>query len=211
MSIKDEIGSVFGRLTVTGAAPSESGKAAWLCKCSCGGVHITTGDALRSGKTKSCGCYRDSGDFIRKHGHGSYIRGVSPTYKSWQEMRARCSNPTHISYPNYGGRGITFDASWNRFERFLSDMGPRPEGLSLDRRNNDKGYSRDNCKWSDRFEQNSNRRNVHQIEYLGRTQSLAVWCRELNVPYARTYARYISKDEEFAAAIGPKRKPGIQT
>ncbi len=210
MSIKDETGNVYGQLQVLSQAVSVDGKAAWFCKCTCGAVHVATGDALRTGKVKSCGCYRRSGEFKKTHGHGSAKRGVSPTYKSWQEMRARCSNPQHTSYPNYGGRGISVDSRWQQFEQFLQDMGVRPEGMSLDRCNNERGYSKDNCKWSDRYEQNSNRRNVQMVEHLGKTQSLAAWCRELHIPYPRTYARYVTKQESFESAIAPKRKPGIQ-
>lgn len=199
--VKDETGSVFGRLTVVYQLESQKGKAVWYCRCVCGCVCFPTGDALRSGKTQSCGCYRASGDYTRKHGHGSYTKGVSRTYKSWQEMRARCSNPKHISYPNYGGRGIVYDPAWDRFEQFLSDMGERPANTSIDRVDGDLGYSRMNCRWSTRQVQNAHRRNVEQIEHLGRSQSLAEWCRELGLPYPRTYHRLKVQGKPFTAAI----------
>jgi hypothetical protein len=211
MSVKNEIGMTYGRLRVLSRATSVGDKAAWFCKCSCGAVHVTTGDALRTGKVKSCGCYRMSGEAVRTHGQGSALRGVTPTYRSWQEMKARCTKPSHISYPNYGGRGISFISEWARFDRFFADMGTRPDNMSLDRRDNELGYSKENCKWSGRIEQNSNRRSVRLIEHLGKTQSLAAWCRELNVPYPRTYSRFVIKQEPFEAAIMPKRKPGIQS
>lgn len=210
MPVKDEAGNTYGRLRVLSRAISFDDKAAWLCKCSCGGVHIASGDALRTGKVKSCGCYRMSGEAVKTHGQGSYSRGVSRTYKSWQEMKSRCNNPRHISYPNYGGRGISFPPEWGKFEQFFADMGPRPLGTSLDRCDNQLGYSKDNCKWSGRIEQNSNRRNVQLIEYLGKNQNLAAWCRELGLPYARTYNRFVNKQESFELAITPKRKPGTQ-
>lgn len=210
MSVKDETGKIYGRLQVLSQAANLADKAAWYCKCSCGAIHITSGDALRTGKVKSCGCYRRSGDHTRAHGHGSALCGVTPTYKSWQEMKARCTKPSHISYPNYGGRGISFVPEWTRFEQFLADMGTRPDNMSLDRRDNELGYSKENCKWSGRVEQNSNRRSVQLIEHLGKTQSLAAWCRELGVPYPRTYNRFVIKQEPFEIAITPKRKPGIQ-
>lgn len=210
MAVKDETGKTYGRLQVVSRAVSFDDKATWLCKCSCGSDHITSGDSLRTGKVKSCGCYRKSGEAVKTHGQGSYLRGVSPTYKSWQEMKARCSNPKHISYPNYGGRGISFAPEWAEFEKFFADMGPRPSGTSLDRCDVQLGYSKDNCKWSGRVEQNNNRRNVQLIEHLGKSQSLAMWCRELHLPYARTYNRFVSKQEPFEQAITPKRKPGIQ-
>jgi hypothetical protein len=199
--VKNETGAVFGRLTVKCQMPSQGGKASWLCRCTCGGCVITTGDALRTGKVKSCGCLRASGDHTRQHGHGSYAKGVSKTYKSWQEMRARCTNPKHVSYPNYGGRGIGCDPAWDSFDQFLADMGERPKGLSLDRKDGELGYSASNCQWSTRAVQNNNRRNVKLIEHLGRSQSLAEWCRELNIPYSRTYVRMNTQGRSFESAI----------
>lgn len=211
MTTKNEVGAVFGRLTVTCQLPSQNRKAVWLCSCSCGGTHITTGDSLRTGKVKSCGCYRVSGDYVRRHGHASFAKGVTRTYKSWSEMRARCTRVSHVSYTNYGARGIGYDSSWESFEQFLADMGERPAGTSLDRKDGELGYSKNNCQWSTRQIQNSNRRNVHQITHKGKTQSLAEWCRELELPYPRTYCRYVTNQQSFLEAIAPKRKPGMRS
>lgn len=83
----------------------------------------------------------------------------SPTYKSWQMMKVRCYDHKHISYPNYGGRGIKVDQRWlQSFEHFLNDMGERPNGTSLDRIDSDKGYYKSNCRWSTRREQALNKR-----------------------------------------------------
>lgn len=92
--------------------------------------------------------------------HGHATKGAqSPTYKSWQAMFQRCCNELNPDYPNYGGRGIRIeDPRWRFFENFLSDMGARPEGKTLGRRDNEKGYSKDNCCWETREEQNSNQR-----------------------------------------------------
>ena len=210
MPVKDEVGKKYGRLQVISRAISFNGKATWFCSCSCGGVHIASGDSLRTGKVKSCGCYRMSGEAVKTHGQGACSRGVSPTYKSWQEMKGRCDNPRHTSYSNYGGRGITYVPEWSKFEQFFADMGARPPGMSLDRIDNLLGYSKDNCKWSDRVEQNNNRRNVQLIEYRGQRRSLTEWCRELDIPYPRTRRRFVEKRESFESAIMPRRKPGIQ-
>ena len=173
MPIKNELWNVFSHLTVIAAAPTCNGKAAWTCQCSCGTLCTVTGDGLRQGKTKSCGCFRRTGVSSRTHGHASYAKGVSRTYKSWQEMRARCNNPSHISFKNYGARGITYPAAWDKFEAFLADVGERPPKTSLDRIKNHLGYSKKNCCWSSRRVQNNNRRNVVLISYQGKRQSLA--------------------------------------
>lgn len=88
-----------------------------------------------------------------------------PLYPTWFSMRARCNNPNHESYPNYGGRGITVCERWDDFWLFVEDMGNRPPGLTLDRIRNNEGYSPSNCRWATRKEQLTNRR-MYQIRGL---------------------------------------------
>jgi hypothetical protein len=96
-------------------------------------------------------------------------------YDSWKGMRARCSNPSHISYKNYGGRGISVCNEWQDFENFYADMGDRPEGATLERIDNDKGYSKDNCKWASWSENNRNRRSIRIVELDGVSKSVVEW------------------------------------
>jgi hypothetical protein len=98
-----------------------------------------------------------------------------PLFLSWCEMRARCGNPNHRDYPSYGGRGITVCARWNEFAYFLADMGERPQGHSLGRIDNDRGYSPDNCRWESREQQNNNRRSNRLLTIKGRTQTVTQW------------------------------------
>lgn len=95
---------------------------------------------------------------LRKHGHNTRAKGRSPTYHSWINLRQRCLNPENARYADYGGRGITVDPRWNKFENFLEDMGERPTGTSIERRDNDLGYTKDNCFWGDVYHQAHNRR-----------------------------------------------------
>jgi len=82
------------------------------------------------------------------------------TYRTWANMRQRCDNINRPDYINYGGRGITYQTSWGKFENFLIDMGEKPDGMSLDRINNEGNYTKENCRWSTRKEQNRNTRCV---------------------------------------------------
>ena len=190
---KNEIGNTYMRLTILSGAPSKGNKAMWECICSCGVKVTVSGDSLRRGQVKSCGCYRRSGDYVRSHGHSNSggLKRESPTYKSWQEMHRRCSSPTHISYKNYGAKGVSVCPEWGDFKVFLSEMGERPKGASLDRVHNFARYCKENCRWSDRVTQNRNRSLVLPIEYQGRTQCLAAWCADLNLPYPRMYYRVV--------------------
>lgn len=102
-------------------------------------------------------------------------------------MLARCYNPNNHAYSDYGGRGIVVDESWHTFENFYTDMGVAPEGLSLDRINNNKGYSKENCRWATPKEQGNNKRFNVIIEYEGRVQNITQWAEELGVPRTRLY------------------------
>ena len=146
------MGDQFGRLTVTAPAQPlvrKSGKPrrAWECACVCGKVLAALDYNLYGGKTSSCGCSRT------RHGlHRSRV------YTSWSLMLQRCLNPKDKSYKNYGGRGITVCERWHTFDNFLEDMGVPGPGLSIDRVDNNLGYSQDNCRWATKEEQSHNTR-----------------------------------------------------
>ena len=110
--------------------------------------------------------------------HGMY---GTPTYQSWADMKSRCTNDNTKSYKDYGGRGITYDLRWNAFENFLSDMGERPKGTTLDRTNNEGNYEPSNCKWATKKEQANNRRTSKYITWDGKTQTVSQWENELKI------------------------------
>lgn len=129
----------------------------WVCRCDCGNEVSVRAKDLRSGTTKSCGCYRQSRmqTLGLKHGHAA---SRSPTYASWQAMRERCENSHNAAYNKYGGRGIKVCERWLTFENFLADMGERPKGTSIDRfPNRDGDYEPGNCRWATATEQSRNR------------------------------------------------------
>lgn len=104
-------------------------------------------------------------------------------------MRRRCTNPKKRSYHRYGGRGIKVCERWSEFDRFFEDMGPRPEGMTLDRIDNDGDYEPTNCRWATGREQNANRDNNVRLTYQGRTQCVIAWAREMGVPPNTLYSR----------------------
>lgn len=103
------------------------------------------------------------------HGHAGANR--SSTYNSWAKMIGRCTNPNDDAWMYYGGRGITVCDSWIKdFRNFLSDMGERPTGLTLDRINTNEGYSRENCRWATKSTQQLNRRTTNKFGLAGISQ-----------------------------------------
>ncbi len=103
-------------------------------------------------------------------------------YRSWAQMIDRCENPRNSSFRNYGGRGIAVCDRWHSFENFLSDMGERPDGMTIERVDNAKGYSPENCAWATRKEQLNNMRTNRIIEAFGKKQTLQQWCDEYAMP-----------------------------
>lgn len=162
-------GQKFGRLTVLHACGFDPRKnSLWRVHCHCGGEVIVKGYRLRFGETRSCGCLQR--ESARKTGarnttHGHRIHDVrSPTYESWSGMLARCYRMTHKRYADYGGRGIAVCPGWRQsFVKFIRDMGERPSGLTLDRKDNDGNYEPGNCRWATPRQQRHNRRDSKRV------------------------------------------------
>lgn len=119
------------------------------------------------------------------HGHCDSKDGPrSRTYNSWAKMKARCTNANERGYAHYGGRGITVCERWNDFRNFLADMGERPDNTSLDRIDNDKGYSPENCRWADRHTQAMSRRKPRTrrgsvlLTAFGESKWLSEWAKD---------------------------------
>lgn len=127
---------------------------------------------------------------MNKHNYRVGCKRVhSPTYTSWAKLKQRCLNKNDDYYFNYGGRGITVCNRWLCFSNFLSDMGIRPEGKTIDRINTNKGYYKSNCKWSTRKEQQNNTRRCVLITHNGVTKNITQWCTFLGMKKATFFYR----------------------
>lgn len=171
--MSDLTGKKFNRLTCLGRDPESKPKVPkWIFRCDCGTVKSIQPAAVTRGMTQSCGCLNR--EIVTKHGQGAPGKRTK-TYMAWGSMLSRCNNPDHASFDDYGGRGITVCPEWHEFERFLSDMGEVPKGLSLDRIDNSLGYFKANCRWATHQEQMRNRRNTHFITFNGETRCVEDW------------------------------------
>lgn len=160
------LGRRFGKLVVIQSAGSNGYKSMWKCRCDCGEITTTQGVYLKRGATRSCGCISGQNNF--QHG-----KIKSPEYKTWGAMKSRCHNKNHDAWHNYGGRGIYVCDRWRfSFKQFLKDMGRRPEGKTLDRRDNNGPYAPWNCRWVTRKLQARNSRKNLIITYKGQSLCL---------------------------------------
>jgi hypothetical protein len=177
----DSAGRKYGRWTVLRKI---SGRM-WMCRCLCGVKKPVKLCNLISGTSLSCGClHRElTSKLFKKHGESN--RGKTPEYSAWVEMKKRCNNSGHISYKNYGGRGISVCSRWlNSFSNFLSDMGRRPSsGHSLERIDFSGNYNPQNCRWATRVEQARNTRSNIFVKCDGKTKTVAEWAVEKRIKY----------------------------
>lgn len=188
----DLTGLRFGNLTVICLAGTGR-KTRWSCLCDCGAEKTVQSQHLKKGLVKSCGCLRRkvAAEALRQLAtvHGLCIGGTPAWYSAWKGMMDRCYKPKTTRFERYGGRGIDVAPEWHDPNQFLADMGESPPGMTLERRDNDAGYSSQNCRWATRKEQNNNRSTTLKITFGGKTLSKAEWAREIGVSKAAMYER----------------------
>lgn len=196
--INVSVGERFTRLRIVSEIerrifPGGQPARTFLCQCDCGSEVVVALARLRSGMSKSCGCLRAerASELTKSHGYCRAEIGVTPEYRAWSNMHDRCRNQKRREAIHYIGRGITVCSRWNDFQAFLDDMGRRPSvGHSIDRIDNDKGYSPENCRWATRREQSNNRRCTVFVEVRGQSIPLVEAAELLGVPYGRLAHRH---------------------
>ncbi|MFG5779884.1 hypothetical protein ACFIQF_22720 [Comamonas sp. J-3] len=180
-----EIGARYGRLIVSEDCGGRPRK--YLCTCECGEQKEIVCYQLSSGKTRSCGCLRDEELSERAKTHG---QTGTPTYKSWNEAKQRCHNPSNDKYKWYGARGIEMCAKWRSdFGAFIADMGERPEGMTLDRMDVNGNYEPSNCKWATPLEQGANKRNNRILVIGGESMHLSEAARRYGLKVGTIWRR----------------------
>lgn len=194
MAKKRELaGQEFGRLLVLyDTSERKDRKIVWHCRCDCGNEVDVIGRSLTAGHTKSCGCLQRQRAAEANTTHGMNRQGERHSiYGVWATMLQRCENPNVSAYRNYGGRGITVCNEWHDPQVFIewALSNGWQKGLSIDRIDNDAGYSPDNCRWVTRKVQARNMRSNHLITFNGKTQTMVEWADELDISYGALESR----------------------
>lgn len=168
-------GERFGRLTIICEVRKRPGSPhrRVSAQCDCGTIADYEMTQLRTGHTKSCGCF----GVERRTSHG-HAKENSPTYRSWVSMKTRCRDRK-----GYADRGITICERWILFVNFLADMGERPQGMTIDRINPSGNYEPSNCRWATPSQQANNRRNAHMITAMGKSMTIMEWSKETGIPF----------------------------
>lgn len=186
---------------------ARSGYGVYICEC--GKIKTIRDDGVRSGAVVSCGCFHTK--VITKH-----KKWNCPEYGAWNNMRHRCHNPKNRAYPDYGGRGISVCNQWRDDStgvvQFLKDMGPRPTPKhTIERRDNNDGYTPNNCYWGTKRDQARNRRSSRMLKWNGQSKCLAEWSEITGIPAGTISSRIDKYGWSPAAALStPTCKRGIQ-
>lgn len=189
----DLTGRRFGRLTVIGIDDRGTRKSYFWCQCDCGNMKSVRSDSLIAGAIRSCGCMKKEQDRINLEANHSHKMSGTRPYEIWQGMKKRCYNEHDARFGRYGGRGIIVCDEWrndfNVFYEWALKNG-YSDNLTIDRIDNDKGYSPENCRWVDQKQQARNRSSNIRIKIGNATKTLTEWCEIFELDMKTILARY---------------------
>lgn len=193
MKPTDITGKSFGYWTVLKRDEPHPGKqnSYWICRCKCGAIRTINRSTLVNGRSQSCGCKPSD---KRKGINATHNMSNTRIYKEWAAMKRRCKNPNDKSASSYYGKHISVCEEWsNNFVKFYewSIQNGYSDDLTIDRIDNSKGYSPENCRWISNAEQQQNRTNNIIIEYNGQSWCLRTLCEQIGFPYKLAHQRYI--------------------
>lgn len=222
-NFRDLRGIEFGNLTVYSEAPRGSrGEVRWICICKCGKFTNVSAGNLKGGNVQSCGCSKGELITFSKLRHGATVAGqCSGTYRSWAGMLKRCRDKANNRYKRYGGRGITVCQSWQTFDNFLADMGERPDGMSIDRIDNDGHYSCGTCEecirlgrtfngqWIPRSDQQKKTSKTIYLTVNGVEKCVSDWCKLYNIQRTTLHARLKAGWDAERAVTTPVRRKAL--
>ena len=197
----------YEQLTYLGeAGKNKHGQPLWRLVCDCGNECVKIASAVRTGKTKSCGCRRKAGLGNKRHG-----KRRSKEYTAWCNMHIRCYNERSPHYRNYGARGITVAIKWHDFIPFYHDVGdaPGPE-YTLDRIDNNRGYEPGNVRWAMRQIQSRNTRVNVWVTINGEKKCLYDWCDFYGITAGAVYRRMENGEDIVSAITRPRAKRFIK-
>jgi hypothetical protein len=198
-------GQRFGALIVVSRAPNSGGYAMWNCRCDCGTELIVGGHRLRQGRKNRCAAATH-----KVPRPPTLTAEYKSEYQSWRNMLARCTDPSHKNYKNYGARGITVCERWSKFKNFMLDMGRKPDPkFTIEREDVNGNYEPTNCKWISRKDQGRNKRNSVFVAYQGKKMLLIDLVEELGLSRAVVHGR-LKMGWTLAQAIAlpvPPQKP----
>ena len=192
------IGKRIGKLTVVDRGENTPhGETTWICKCDCGNLITLRNYYIRHEKKFDCGCVK------RPHHNATHGGSNTKLYSTWRNMLYRCENPKNRAYKYYGQRGITVCDEWHDFLTFKKwvDENNLGDGFSIDRIDNNKGYSPENCRFASDKEQSNNRRSNIEIEYQGELHNLTEWSELLGFEYKRIHNRMYKLGWSFEKAV----------
>lgn len=190
----DLTGQKFGRLTVIQQDTTKK-RTSWMCKCECGRAAVVTTDKLRSGHTQSCGCLQKERTSAARKTHGATNTQL---HKTWKGIKARCNNPNHKNYQQYGGRGIKmcpeWEADFGAFAAWCYSQGYHA-GLTVDRKDNSKGYNPENCRLLTMHGQTRNKHDNVIVDGKVLADFIADICKETGLKPGGVYYRYYKLKE----------------
>ena len=195
----DLSGQRFGRLRVISrAGKNKHNQLLWDCECDCGERCVSLGFVMRKGEKQSCGCLQREAIASVNLSHGMTR---TPIYAIYRGMMQRCYDKNSTAYDRYGARGINVCEKWQTFEGFYEDMGDKPEGMSLERKDNDGDYCPENVVWATAKQQANNTRGNRVLEYRGQKQTMTQWAEEFGLKPQTVWARLVTRGWSVEKAL----------